>query len=392
MRATREPARAARPWIRFGRAEHRFAEEHAPDRDAVDAADEVVAVPRFDRVRVAELVQALVGRAHVGVDPGAALPRARRRARAHDGLERAVRADVQSHVRSQRASRRGTCMRSVANTVRGSGDHQRIGWPREYHGNMPRRYAASRRSASDRRRRRAGHRARATLPRPAEIHPAAADPTKRNAEHAAIWIRQLQAAVAPTALSGSSPRSTLLLLRLGRAGDLQQGNPTAAQTSKLARCVAGELKAAGWRLERVLSTTATSFAATLPDHDREARGPPNPHPRRPPADQRPRRSSAQDDPRRCWRPAFARYLFPATPASDANSTLPRLLQPRPRPPRPPHPRPHPRRHRLRCPQDGGEMSRNCRHISEAVHLSRPDGQGRRSRRPPRREGRARETG
>src|SRR5215208_711845 len=49
--------------------------------------------------------------------------------------------------------------------------------------------------------------------------------------------------------------------------------------------------------------------------------------------------------------------------------LPRLLRPRPRPPRPPHPRPHPRRHRLRCQQDeGDEMSRNCRHISESVHL------------------------
>jgi len=33
----------------------------------------------------------------------------------------------------------------------------------------------------------------------------------------------------------------------------KQGNPTAAQTSKLARRVAGELKTAGWQLERVLS-------------------------------------------------------------------------------------------------------------------------------------------
>ena len=32
----------------------------------------------------------------------------------------------------------------------------------------------------------------------------------------------------------------------------KQGNPTAAQTSKLARRVAGELKTAGWQLERVL--------------------------------------------------------------------------------------------------------------------------------------------
>jgi hypothetical protein len=32
-----------------------------------------------------------------------------------------------------------------------------------------------------------------------------------------------------------------------------QGNPTRVPTSKLARAVAAELKAAGWRLERVLT-------------------------------------------------------------------------------------------------------------------------------------------
>src|SRR2546427_9120197 len=39
----------------------------------------------------------------------------------------------------------------------------------------------------------------------------------------------------------------------------KQGNPTAAQTSTLARRVARELKAAGWRLERVLAENGNEF-------------------------------------------------------------------------------------------------------------------------------------
>jgi hypothetical protein len=41
-----------------------------------------------------------------------------------------------------------------------------------------------------------------------------------------------------------------------------------------------------------------------------------------------------------------------------------------RPHRPTDARPDPRGHRLRCSQDGGEMSRNCRHMSEAVQSKR----------------------
>jgi transposase InsO family protein len=71
----------------------------------------------------------------------------------------------------------------------------------------------------------------------------------------------------------------------------------------------------------------------------------------------------------CRRPAFARYLFPSdTGLPPRTRPLPRLVQQRPRPPPPPHQRPHPRRHRPRCPQDGDEMSRTRRHISETVQL------------------------
>jgi transposase InsO family protein len=38
-----------------------------------------------------------------------------------------------------------------------------------------------------------------------------------------------------------------------------------------------------------------------------------PHPLRPPADQRPRRSPAPLILEECWRPAFARYLYPRYP-------------------------------------------------------------------------------
>jgi hypothetical protein len=41
----------------------------------------------------------------------------------------------------------------------------------------------------------------------------------------------------------------------------KQGNPTARQTSKLAQRVATELKAAGWRLERMLSDNGNEFRA-----------------------------------------------------------------------------------------------------------------------------------
>jgi transposase len=145
-----------------------------------------------------------------------------------------------------------------------------------------------------------------------------------------------------------------------------RGNPTGAQTSKLARRVASELQAVGWRLERILSDNggefrSQSFRTTLAElgvrHTliRQA------------ADQRGRRSAAPADPRGVLaarlRPLPARPLHRAQARSPA---VRRRLQLRPPPPRPPHPWPHPRRDRLRCPQGEDEMSRNCRHISVAV--------------------------
>jgi transposase InsO family protein len=88
-----------------------------------------------------------------------------------------------------------------------------------------------------------------------------------------------------------------------------QGNPTALQTSALARRVARELQDAGWRLERVLTDNGNefrgqTFSRTLARlevaHTRIRAGRPqtNGHV------ERLHRTILED----CWRPAFARYL------------------------------------------------------------------------------------
>ena len=91
----------------------------------------------------------------------------------------------------------------------------------------------------------------------------------------------------------------------------KQGNPTARQTSKLARRVAGELKAAGWRLERVLSDNGNEFrgndfTATLEKlnarHTRIHAGRPQTN-----GNVEALHKTILDE---CWRPAFARYLYP----------------------------------------------------------------------------------
>jgi transposase InsO family protein len=88
-----------------------------------------------------------------------------------------------------------------------------------------------------------------------------------------------------------------------------RGNPTGLQTSKLARRVAAELAAAGWRLERVLTDNggefrSNDFRSTLHDlnvrHTLIRAG-------------RPQTNGAVEALHRlileeCWRPAFARYL------------------------------------------------------------------------------------
>ncbi len=120
-----------------------------------------IAVPDFDRMRMAELVQAHVGLEHRRRDPRAGWPRARRGAGAHDVGECVSARIVHVAVRSQRRNcvETWTCVGS--NTMRGSGDHHRIGSPsripRERCRGDRRRAGAA---ATDRRRPRAGRPAR----------------------------------------------------------------------------------------------------------------------------------------------------------------------------------------------------------------------------------------
>jgi transposase InsO family protein len=90
-----------------------------------------------------------------------------------------------------------------------------------------------------------------------------------------------------------------------------QDNPTAEQTSRLARRVARDLKAAGWRLERVLSENGNEFrglpfGTTLKRlgarHSRIHAGRPQTN-----GNVEALHKTILDE---CWRPAFARYLYP----------------------------------------------------------------------------------
>jgi transposase InsO family protein len=86
------------------------------------------------------------------------------------------------------------------------------------------------------------------------------------------------------------------------------GQPGTAQTSRLARRVAADLRAAGWRLERVLSDNGSEFRgafaealATLGTHQTRIHA------------GRPQTNGAVEALHKtildeCWRPAFARYL------------------------------------------------------------------------------------
>jgi transposase InsO family protein len=91
----------------------------------------------------------------------------------------------------------------------------------------------------------------------------------------------------------------------------KQGNPTALQASKLARRVARDLKAAGWRLERVLSDNGNEFRGpAFRDllerlsirHTRIHAGRPQTN-----GNVEALHKTILDE---CWRPAFARYIYP----------------------------------------------------------------------------------
>jgi transposase InsO family protein len=86
------------------------------------------------------------------------------------------------------------------------------------------------------------------------------------------------------------------------------GQPNAAQTSKLARRVAAELQAAGWRLERALTDNGSEFRGRF-EQTLERAGARATRIRA----GRPQTNGAVEALHKtileeCWRPAFARYL------------------------------------------------------------------------------------
>ncbi|HEY8639677.1 MAG TPA: helix-turn-helix domain-containing protein [Solirubrobacterales bacterium] len=90
----------------------------------------------------------------------------------------------------------------------------------------------------------------------------------------------------------------------------KQRNPTARQTSKLARRVASDLKDAGWRLERLLSDNGNEFKGEFTTtitrlkarHTRIHAGRPQTN-----GNVEALHKTILDE---CWRPAFARYFYP----------------------------------------------------------------------------------
>ena len=88
------------------------------------------------------------------------------------------------------------------------------------------------------------------------------------------------------------------------------GHPTGEQTSKLARRVAKELRAAGWRLERVLCDNGGEFRSRAFGDQLERLGARKTHIHA----GRPQTNGNVEALHRtildeCWRPAFARYLY-----------------------------------------------------------------------------------
>lgn len=88
----------------------------------------------------------------------------------------------------------------------------------------------------------------------------------------------------------------------------RRGQPSAAQTSKLARAVAAELQAAGWRLERALTDNGSEFRGSF-EQTIERLGGRTTRTRA----GRPQTNGAVESLHKtileeCWRPAFARYL------------------------------------------------------------------------------------
>lgn len=90
----------------------------------------------------------------------------------------------------------------------------------------------------------------------------------------------------------------------------KQGNPTSAQTSKLAKRVAAELSDAGWRLERLLSDNGNEFKGEFSKTvEKLGATQTRIHAGRPQTNGNVEalHKTILDE---CWRPAFARYLHP----------------------------------------------------------------------------------
>jgi transposase InsO family protein len=91
----------------------------------------------------------------------------------------------------------------------------------------------------------------------------------------------------------------------------KQGNPTALQTSKLAKRVALELKAAGWELQRMLTDNGNEFRGPAFTSQLQSLGVKQTriHAGRPQTNGNVEalHKTILDE---CWRPAFARYIYP----------------------------------------------------------------------------------
>ena len=173
------------------------------------------------------------------------------------------------------------------------------------------------------------------------------------------------------ARSGRSPRSTPTPATPGPSSSPPPSGPTVEHTTALARRVAAELQAAAGSSNASSPTTAPSSAATSSTHAcptgvehtqiRSGRPQTNGHV------ERLHRTILEE----CWRPASRATSKSASPACAATSRATSTTTTTTANTTDKHGRAMPGRPRLRCPQDGAEMSRTCRHNSESVQLAAP---------------------
>ena len=88
-------------------ADHRFAEERTPQRQTVQAADQCVALPAFDRMRIAHAVERHEHLFDAVVDPGFRPVVGAFRAQLDHPFERGVGGDAEPVARDRLAQRRG---------------------------------------------------------------------------------------------------------------------------------------------------------------------------------------------------------------------------------------------------------------------------------------------